>query len=73
MPAGSRQRHLRSDSLLLVIELQPMRSSLRVGDKSGWSFRQYRIGHLKSLRMNCARLLAGTTVHGVRISRNGRH
>ena len=48
-----------------------MRTPLRAWDRSGCLFRQIRIGHLKSLRLNRASLLALTTVHGARISRNG--
>ena len=70
-PAGSRQRRLRSGSLPLLAGLRPMRTPLRAWDRSGWFFRQTRIGHLKSLRLNRASLLALTTVHGARISRNG--
>ena len=57
-PAGSRQRRLRSGSLPLLAGLRPMRTPLRAWDRSGWLFRQTRTGHLKSLRLNRASLLA---------------
>ena len=70
-PAGSRQRRLRSGSLPPLAGLRPIRTPLRAWDRSGWLFRQTRIVHLESLRFNRASLLALTTVHGARISRNG--
>ena len=56
-PAGSRQRRLRLDFLPLSTGLRPMRTPLRAWDRSGWLFRQDRIGHWTSLRLNRASLL----------------